>query len=477
MRRLTTFIIGLCLAVVVGCGDDDGPTCNLDDATELASSDWPMERRDPANTGRIAAVPSDDPLTTCIFPDASAPIAGSFADCDSGGSAITSTVVLRADDPRVAGDQSRLIVGTQDGVVHILDLEGGEVQFEAPINLFASVNTPLVGADGSIFVTSTAGVMRRYDGDDGEQLFTASFLDDIEVAPRIGPDGVIYAGTTAGVFGGVCTNGVFRFQTILGSVSVPAAVTENPDDPMRTTVLAAADGGRVQGIDDDEGEMLWTFFTSSRIRRSAVVIDESRDIFLVADSQGQIFAASVRDGQPRRNGTDLQPYRAARCIPSMNPCRGVADCATGETCQAETITASPALGGPESDPDRFYIATEGVRSEAGAILSPGTVYAFPLAFDGGGPSWTWELPEGAVIRSSPIVLTGPDGDVVVVAADLECVGPDDPCGTVVALREGEPLWSVALPDAVGTASPSVRRDGGSAVIYIGTVAGKLYEIR
>jgi outer membrane protein assembly factor BamB len=468
MRRLTS-IIGLCAVLVAACGgDDDGLTCNLDEATQLAPSAWPMERRDPANTARIATgIDSEEPLTTCIFPGGAAaapnPGVGNVADCAQGGSAITTTAIV--------GD-TELIVGTRDGVVHVLDLQGNEMQFETPINLFAAVNSPLLGADDSIFVTATSGVLRRFDGADGEQLFSASFLDDIEVAPNIGPDGVIYAGNTAGTFGGVCTNGAFRFSRTLGSVSVPAAVTANPDDPERTTVLATADGGRVEALDDDEGELLWTFFTSGRIRRSAVVIDESRGIFMVADGQGQIFAASVRDGRARSNGADLEPHRAARCTPSTDPCRTNADCPTGETCSPETITASPALGA-----EHVYVATEGVRNEIGTASSPGTLYAFPLTFDGGGAAWTWTLPPGGVIRSSPVVLSGDDGDVIVFGADLDCPLAGDPCGAIAAVRDGELLWLVELPDAVGTASPSVRVDGDSAVIYIGTSAGKLYEVR
>ena len=75
-----------------------------------------------------------------------------------------------------------------------------------------------------------------------------------------------------------------------------------------------------------------------------------------------------------------------------------------------------------------------------------------------------------------MVATGPAGDVVVVAADLACPAEGDPCGMIAALRDGEPLWMIELPDRVGTASPSIRRVDGRAVIYIGTDGGKLYEI-
>ncbi len=469
MKRTSVLLACLPLLVVAACGDDDGFTCNLDAATQLAASDWPISRHDPANTGRIddTSVGNDPPTARCIFPspaDPETPAVDSLIDCTSRGSAITTTVVVGG---------SNLVLATQDGRIRSLNHEGVEAIADTPINLAAPLNTPLLGVDGTVFITTTGGLTRRYAPDSGELLFSATFFDDIVVAPNIGPDGVIYAGTISGQFQGVCTNGAPRFQVALGAISVPAAVTADPNDAERSIVLAAGDNGRVQGFDDLRGTLMWSFFTAGRLNRSAVVIDESQGIFIVPDSTGRIYAASVVSGQPRRgDGSELLPYRAARCTTSGAPCSNDAECATDEVCRGELITAAAALG-----TNHLYVITEGPRSETGQALGPGSLYAFSLDFAGGGADWSWTLPQAGQSRSSPVVASRNGRDVVVFAADRDCDSTTCGGGVIGAVSDGELLWQVELPDSVGTASPSIRRDGQSAVIYIGTAGGKLYEVR
>jgi outer membrane protein assembly factor BamB len=372
----------------------------------------------------------------------------------------------------VNGDE-RLILATQGGRVHVLRFNGEEVSLEEPIDLDAPVNTPLLGADGSIFVTATSGVIRQFSGDNGVALFSASLSSDIVVAPNIGLDGVIYAGSIAGLFSAVCTNGAQRFQAGLGAISALSAATPDPSDEERTIILAASDNGRVQGFGDLRGDILWTFFTAGRLMGSAVVVDESRGRFIVPDSDGRIYAASFLTGRPlREDGTELVPYRVARCIPSGTPCATEADCGAAESCAGEAIRAAGALGS-----DHFYVTTQGARSETGALVSPGSLYAFSLDFQGGGAAWTFPLPEQGRSQSSPLVATGGDREIVVFGADLECDEVACATGAVMAVADGELLWTVPLPDPVGAASASVRRTAPGGVIYIGTTGGKLYEIQ
>lgn len=470
MKNLFHILTITAALFLAACGSDDGAECNLDDATVIADSDWPTSRRDAANTARIdASFNTEAPVATCIFPGEAGEVDGDLADCATGGSPITTTVVI---GPTFA--EPRLVVATEDGIVHVLNAKDGtRVQIASEIDLSAAVNTPLLGADGSIFVSAASGIVARFDGDDGEELFSAPLLDDIDIAPNMGPDGVVYSGTTTGFFGAVCTNAVPRFSRNLASISVPPAVTSNPVDRERTIILAASDNGRVEALDDEEGEHLWTFFTSGRVRQSAIVVDEKNGFFIIPDTQGQIFAASIRTGRPRTDdGRPLEPYRAARCIPSLTACVTNADCGAGETCSPESITASAALGTAH-----VYVASEGARSEGGAILAPAAVHAFSLDFAGGRADWTYTLPPGSIIRSSPIVLTDSRGDLVVFGADLDCVDLTCSNGAIAGIRDGVLLWMIELPDPVGLASPSVRLDDDNPVIYLGTAAGKLYAVR
>jgi len=408
--------------------------------------------------------------------------AASRGDCVDGQGAITTTPIVGG-----LGDEPRLIVASADGIVHVLDLEGNEITLRNDIDLAAPVNSPLIGADDSIFVTAKSGVTRRFSGETGERLFSATLMDSILAAPNLGPDGVVYAGTQGGFFGAVCTNGILRFQSLLGSISTPAAITADATDPERTVVLVAAENGRVQAFDDERGNLKWTFFTSARIMRSAIVIDETREVFIVGDTEGFVFAGSIGSGKPiRSDGSDLVPYRAGRCAPSESAiCRSDNDC-DGESCLGERIVAAPALGS-----NRIYIATEGGRSENGSVTTPGAVHAISLEFDGRPADWVWTAPVGGEIMSSPAVIVDDNREVLIVGVDIDICAADEPAadcvcgdgscepiirGSVLALEDGQPLWAIDLPNRIGLASPSIRKSDGGVTIYIGTEAGQLFEI-
>lgn len=470
MNRLASLAACLVLSAITACDDGGGFNCNLDAATDPADSDWPLARRDPANTGRIeATVASDLPATRCVFPRPAGAEAGAgeFSDCAIGGAAIDTTPIIGTD---------RMLLATGDGRVHVLSLTDGafgEIALDNPIMLSSAANTPLLGADNSIFVTESSVSVRRFDGSTGMQMFAASLLADIVVPPNIAPSGVILAGSVAGLFQGTCTNGAIRFRSAFGGVSVAAAVTANPQEPERAIVLGAGDNGRLQAFDEERGNFLWAFFTANRLDRSAVVIDESRELFILPDAGGNIYAGSLRTGRPRRaDGAELFPYRVASCLATGDACTRDSQCGDGGRCVGEAISASGALGR-----HHFYVATTGPRSETGVTLGPGSIRAYSLDFDGSDAVWTWRLPEGGQANSSPIVAVDGDGETLIAAADLDCDEVTCTHSVVLALRDGELLWQVPLPDPVGRAAPSIRRTDDGAAIYLGTAAGKLYEIR
>ncbi len=482
MSRLIVITTIVLVPLLAACGSGQGGLpCILSDATDLAQSDWPSSRRDPANTARFpdGKVTTGQPSARCIFPLSEATMApgqGARQGCETGGSPIVTTTIVTED---------RLTVGTQDGVIRQIDFDDEVLPLERGITLPASPNTPLIGEDGSIFVTDTSGVTRRFSNQDGEQKFSAPLLDKIIVDLNIGPDGVVYTGTSNGLFAAVCPNGGFRFSSGLGSISIPVAITDHPFAPAeagQSVVLVASDTGRVTALEDIDGDVLWTFFTSGRLDNSGIVIDEQRGIFMVPDSQSRIFAASLATGRPEiedKGGerVDLKSYRVARCAESGDACRLDDDCGDGDTCISDTISAAGALG-----QDHFYVATKGIRRDNGTTLSPGALYAFSLDFAGGGPDWVWTLPKGGSVQSAPIVVQQDNTEIVVFGADVGCVDtPEEtPCSTATlfAVRDGQLLWEVDdLSGTVGRSSPSIRNtDDGRSLIYIGTSAGMVFEI-
>jgi hypothetical protein len=78
------------------------------------------------------------------------------------------------------------------------------------------------------------------------------------------------------------------------------------------------------------------------------------------------------------------------------------------------------------------------------------------------------------VRSAPIVVTDENGDTIVFGADLDCDG--SPCGALIAVRNGELLWQVSLPDPVGLSAPSARNGQEGMFFYVATTGGKVYEL-
>ncbi len=439
----------LCLAAfaitLVACsGGGGGFSCNLDDATTVAPTDWPSARRDTANSGRVIVDTFPEEVEArCIFPR---PSAG--AECSNEESAVIGVPIIgiepgSANVAPIADSEVRILVAARDGSVHLLDADGTPIVLDREIELNQAANTPLAGADGSIFLTTENGAISRFSGVDGVQLFLAADQNDIAVAPAMGPDGVTYAGDVTGTFSAICTNRAPRFFSELGGITTLPAIVTDPRDEERTLVIVASNSGRVQALDDDRGRLRWAFFTASRLQDTAVVADEERGLFAVADTGGLVLFGSLADGGPITVDGEPFSYDAGG-----------------------RIATAPALGG-----DHVYVLSEASAQQAPALHA----VALPAS---GAASWTWALPADATVNASPALAVSDDGDTIVVAADFACQTGTCEGATVFAVRQGAELWSVDLPSPLGTAAPSIRSDdGGNAVVLVGTQAGQLFEIR
>ena len=411
-RPISLIALATLLALLAACSNNKSRTCSLAGGTQLASTAWPKFQADPVNSGRSPVdISGNDGTGVLLFPPEGQTI----------GSNQTTPII---------GDQI-IYVGSSDTNVYALQFNGQPADLEDNIMVTGAVTgSPLVGADGTLFVP-TNGVLAQYKPN-GEIKNNATLPGFAVASPNIWDgDGTAYVGTLSGGFLGVCPNGVQRYTLSFPSTQSPAAIAQDPQQPDESTpiIVAAGLAGQVRAY-NIRGRQRWSFFASTTIN-AAVLIDVTTELFYVADSNGQVFAAQLINGA-RDTAFNFQ--------------------ADGP------ISASMALGRDGTDDPRLYVADE-----------TGTLYALDRAT--GAIRWTFQA--DGPIRSSPAVATGGDHDIIVFGADVlgtvsENSAPVPVDGRVYALRDdgaaGTLLWTFDAGASIGSSSPSINTDG---TVYIG----------
>jgi outer membrane protein assembly factor BamB len=447
-RPLLSLLIAAIALLNTACSGGGGsPECGFSGQTTLADPNraaWPKFARDTANTGRIEGVSLPAaPGIRWVFPDPNnaAPLQP------------ISNAALVGEDHNVRFVGVSRDTGLAEARLYVLDASTGAVLNritptpaatpeaspipEAPvISQGTSVaGTALLGADGTIFVPFTSGVMGQFQEDNETPLVTTSIGGFISASPNIADDGTIYIGSLSGTFAGVCPNGVARFAVIAGASQSTAVLVDGASETDRIVVFAG-DDGQVIAV-DYLGRQEWTFFASGAVRGSLVLdhrpgsTTTSADLIYVVDGAGSVFARRLADGG---------------AVWSRRPGSGAA------------ISATPALG---SD---LYVADEA-----------GRVYA--LGPNDGNVAWTCLA--GGPIRSSLAVVAGPTGDVVVFGADdatvyaVEAAAADSCTASESCGCDEVALWTMPVDAPVGRSAPSIDFDG---TVYIGTEGGHLYAI-
>ena len=235
----------------------------------------------------------------------------------------------------------------------------------------------------------------------------------------------------------MCPNGVHRNTQSFPTTQSPAAVVQDPNQPDKSTpiILAAGLAGQVRAY-NIKGRQYWSFFASTTIN-AAVLVDESTDLFYVADSE--------RTGLRWPGGQRGTRHRLL--ISGGRP-----------------ISASLALGRDTAPDPRLYVADE-----------TGMLYALDRAT--GEVRWTFQA-DGPIL-SSPAVATGGAADIIVFGSDVlgTITGSPVPVpidGRVYAVRDDGPtgtlLWTFEAGASIGASSPSIYTD---ATVYIGRAGQQL----
>lgn len=424
MRTWILLVIASAAISAAGCSSNSNAGCSTKNGTTLATTAWPKFRNDLANTGRTEIeVQREVGDAMLVFPRdgsrigtvATTPILDNISRCSKSQEACT--VDLDCPTDEACTERDRIVIAATDSSVYILNSDGLLI-LDQPIDTAGSITaTPLLGADGTLFVASGDGRLRQYrtDGTIRRSTTIGGFLSG---SPTIGSDGSIYQGSLGGLFTSICHNGAARFTLGTAQVQSTAAVIPDPedDDPKEVLALFAVDTGLVRAV-DKKGRERWSLNQPSAIG-GAVVVDERTDRFFVAQTSGRVSAGNVVNGLPD-NDFHFQA--------------------------AGPITASMALGSDDFAASSLYVADQ-----------LGTLYSLDRAT--GAVRWTYAV--GAPIRSSPAVSTGGERDVVVFGADDGFVYAVQDDGSEPAL-----LWAADVGPPIGQSSPSI---GPSGAVFIGT---------
>jgi len=421
-----------------GCGGSSSVTCSFAGGTPLAQAPWPKFRHDLQNTGFAADV-SLEGLETAPEEQwrfgtggavASSPVVAADGEIYVGSSDGNLYAIIGdtgAGDP----DWKFCVGGSQLGVSCTVDSDcestvAGTCQ-EAPFPTNGPVtSTPLLDEGGLIFVASGGGNVYGLKASDGTiQRGPVGLGSYLAASPTLSSGsndtGALFVGSLAGSLIAICPNVVRRWARLDTSQNGSPALAQNGT----IYEVGSGSGRSLQALRPDTGTVMWSFGATAAINASPVVGADGT-IYIV-DSQGKMFAV-LPDGT-RQAGFS---YDA-----------GI------------SVSASPAVGMLGSQ-ETIYVADDGGHV---AALDP----------QSGTPRWTFDVPAGTQIGSSPLVTN--DGTII--------FGADD--GNLYALHDGgadqfEVRWTYSIGARIRS-SPAIRQDGGGTVVYVGADDGNLYALR
>src|SRR5262245_3568060 len=348
---LSILVVGVLLA---GCQGSSTPKCSFSERTVLAqpstapiSSTWPKFRADAANTGRTAvdlgdAVPQGADLRFdgyCSVADTQTTMVCQFGanncpnqPCVRIGATPTTPIISQTISP--SGVATQLVfVASNDGTVYFDTIRGNPPAFADPIQVQGPIDSsPLLGADGSLYVSSNNTLYRFITNDTGDTNRTvkngAPLSGFVAASPNIwNNDGTVFVGSQTGNFPAVCSNGVPRFVVTVPPNPTTAIVVQDPNKPPEPDPTAIVVVGGVNGqvrAHNLSGNQVSSFFASATIN-AALVADldnpaadpANPDVFYVADSAGRLFVANLANGQPVPGfdpPTDIGPISASPAL-------------------------------------------------------------------------------------------------------------------------------------------------------------------
>ncbi|MEA1903230.1 MAG: PQQ-binding-like beta-propeller repeat protein [Actinomycetota bacterium] len=189
----------------------------------------------------------------------------------------------------LAYDEGTLYVGTQEGILHVIDVSTKTPQ---PICEFDAINAivanPLVVDDvvyvGTVGQNVWALPPRSCDGSVANRQFVYAVDAPVTVAPAMVGD-IMYLPEGRFLYArNLATN---EFLWAPGTVAVAEAPISSPPVVAGEAVYFASEDGVVHAVDAQTGETLWTWETGLHVRGALAVVD---GVVFVAGGDGFIYA-------------------------------------------------------------------------------------------------------------------------------------------------------------------------------------------
>jgi len=311
------------------------------------------------------------------------------------------------------------------------------------------ISSPAVGPSGMIYVGSFDSYLYAVTPQ-GAVSWAYDTAGWVSSSPAIGANGTIYVGSADNYLHAINPDGTRRWRISTGSVDgSPSPVYSSPIITDDGRVIFASEGGRVFSVDQDTGQIQWTYLMAAHTVSSPAVGPGGK--IYIGCGNGQLVALNP-------NGTLAWTFNTGGQIYST-PAIGD-DGTVYVTSQDGRLYAI----NPDGTSRWSFFAPPNISSSP-AIGYDGTIYfgsqsgLFYAVNPNGTQKWVYDT--YSPIGSSPLVDPG------------NSVFFGTQSGRMYALKsDGTLKWQIDLGDRIDS-SPAV---GSAGTIYVGSFDNGLYAI-
>ncbi len=307
--------------------------------------------------------------------------------------------------------------------------------------------SPVVAADGTIFVGSTDGIFYALNPDGTVKWTNTDPLNFVVSTAAIGSDGTLYFGSN--------DNMIYAVNSVDGTTkwtyTTGGAVTSSPTVAADGTIYVGSDDFSLYALNPD-GTLKWHFDTLDKIDSSPALAADGT--IYIGSYDGFLYAVNP-------NGTQKWSNHLGSAVSSTPAIQNDGNIVVG--CTDSNIYSLSRVDGTT----QWLYSTGGPVFGSAAIGTDGTVYIGSTdnnlyAINPGGGDLVWTSTFGGGVNSSPAIAG--DGTIY--------VGSDDFNLYALSPTDGSQIWSVGTGGKV-ISSPAIAPDG---TLYFGSFDKSIYEV-